>query len=95
VPGFQLATLASTQPLTRLTPIYRNIFTLAGLALDEENELLYVGDDTNDVKYYDTNDWSKEGEISITDSAIGIAIDVPNQHLYTGAAWLGNSYYST
>jgi len=27
-----------------------------GLALDEENELLYVGDDTNDVKYYDTND---------------------------------------
>jgi hypothetical protein len=66
-----------------------------GLALDEENELLYVGDDTNDVKYYDTNDWSKEGEISITDSAIGIAIDVPNQYLYTGAAWLGGSYYLT
>ena len=66
-----------------------------GLALDEENELLYVGDDTNDVKYYDTNDWSKGGEISITDSAIGIAIDVPNQYLYTGPAWLGGSYYLT
>ena len=66
-----------------------------GLALDEENELLYVGDDTNVVKYYDTNDWSKEGEISITDTAVGIAIDVPNQYLYTGASQFGNSYYLT
>ncbi len=57
--------------------------------------MLYVGDDTNDVKYYDTNDWSKEGEISITDSAVGIAIDVPNQYLYTGPAWFGGSYYLT
>jgi len=66
-----------------------------GLALDEENGLLYIGDDTNNVKYYDTNDWSKKGQISLTDTVVGIAIDVPNQYLYTGASQFGDSYYLT
>ncbi|MDH4241968.1 MAG: hypothetical protein OEW48_20605 [Phycisphaerae bacterium] len=30
-----------------------------GIALDEENGLLYVADNTNEIKYYDTNDWHK------------------------------------
>ncbi len=66
-----------------------------GLALDEENERLYVGDNTNNVKYYDTNDWLKKGEFTITDVAIGIAVDVENQYVYTGNWKYGNSTYFT
>ena len=37
-----------------------------GLALDEQNDLLYVTDTSNRVHYYDTNDWSLQGHIDIT-----------------------------
>jgi hypothetical protein len=57
-----------------------------GIALDEENGRLYVGDNTNKIKYYNTNDWSKEGEINnVSCNVISIAIDVPNQLLYYGS----------
>ena len=56
-----------------------------GIALDEENGLLYVADNTDSIKYYNTNDWSKEGEISVYCYVISIAIDVPNQLLYYGS----------
>ena len=57
-----------------------------GIALDEVNELLYVGDSTTSVKYYDTNDWSSlGGELSVSHPARGIAIDVPNQYVYTAS----------
>jgi len=54
-----------------------------GLALDEENDLLYVTDTSNQVHYYDTNDWSLKGYVDITVEsnnrrAVGIAVD-PNR----------------
>jgi len=68
-----------------------------GLALDEENSRLYVGDNTKTVKYYDVNDvnWGKIDEFAVTDKAIGIAIDVENQYVYTGGSQLGSSTYLT
>ncbi len=60
-----------------------------GLALDEGNGRLYVGDNTAIVKYYDTSTWSKLGEFGISHKAIGIALDVENQFVYTGSAWMG------
>ncbi len=67
-----------------------------GLALDEENDLLYVTDESNKVHYYDTNDWSLEGDIDISVSgterpAVGIAVDPANGYLYTGH-WTGHNY---
>jgi len=59
-----------------------------GLALDEENDRLYVADNTTTVKCYDANDpnWSKLDDFTftVTDEAIGIAVDVNNGHVYTG-----------
>ena len=68
-----------------------------GLALDEENSRLYVGDNTTTVKYYDANDvnWGKIDEFTVTDKAIGIAIDVENQYVYTGSSQVGGSTYLT
>jgi len=57
-----------------------------GIALDEENGLLYVADNTDEIKYYDTNDWSKKGEVNnVSCNVISIAIDVNNQLLYYGS----------
>ena len=61
-----------------------------GLALDEENGLLYLTDTSNRVHYYDTSDWSLGGYIDITvgsndRKAIGIAIDPNRGYMYTGA----------
>ncbi|MDH4240780.1 MAG: hypothetical protein OEW48_14570, partial [Phycisphaerae bacterium] len=70
-----------------------------GLALDEENDRLYVADNTTTVKCYDANDpnWSKLEDFcfTITDTAVGIAIDVENQYVYTGASQFGSSNYLT
>ena len=66
-----------------------------GLALDEENSRLYVGDNTTTVKYYDVNDvnWEKIDEFAVTDKAVGIAIDVENQYVYTGSSQFGGGNY--
>ena len=57
-----------------------------GIALDEVNDLLYVGDDTTSVKYYSTNDWTTlAGQFTVSHDATGIAIDVTNQLVYTGS----------
>jgi len=64
-------------------------FGAYGIALDEENNRLYVADNTRKIKYYNTSTWSKIGEIPpIADACcivISIAIDVPNQLLYYGS----------
>ena len=64
-----------------------------GLALDQENGRLFVGDNTTTVKYYDTNDpnWAKLGELTVAYAAIGIAVDVENQYVYTGNAQIGSN----
>ena len=66
-----------------------------GLSLDEENGRLYVGDNTTTVKYYDVNDvnWGKIDEFTVTDKAVGIAIDVENQYVYTGGSQFGGSTF--
>ena len=56
-----------------------------GIALDEENGFLYVADNTDTIKYYNTTTWAKEGEINVSCNAIGVAIDVQNQFLYYGS----------
>ena len=57
-----------------------------GIALDEVNDMLYVGDDTTSVKYYSTNDWTTlAGQFTVSHDATGIAIDVANQYVYTGS----------
>jgi len=68
-----------------------------GLALDDENDRLYVADNTTTIKYYDANDpnWSKLGQFTITDKAVGIAVDVENQYVYTGSSQFGDSTYLT
>ena len=67
-----------------------------GLALDEENDRLYVADNTTDVKYYDTNDpnWSKLGQFIVSHEAVGIAVDVNNQYVYTGSGRFGGMFLS-
>ena len=60
-----------------------------GLAIDEVNSRLYVTSNTTTVRYYDTdNNWSHNpnNDITVSHNAIGIAIDVENQILYSGSA---------
>ena len=64
-----------------------NCYQAYGIALDETNNLLYVGDYTTEVKYYNTSDWSQAGSFIVSHNAQGIAIDVTNQLVYTGNVW--------
>jgi len=56
-----------------------------GLALDEVNDLLYVGDSTTSIKVYNTADWTLAGQHTVSHLARGIAIDVTNQLVYSGS----------
>jgi uncharacterized repeat protein (TIGR01451 family) len=57
-----------------------------GLALDEINDLLFVGDVTTEVKYYNTADWSLAGSFTVTQKVMGLAVDAVNNFVYTGNA---------
>jgi len=60
-----------------------------GLALDEENNRLWVTSNETKVRFYDTNDWSHDPNtdyITVSHSAVGIALDVNNSYVYTGAS---------
>ncbi|MFA5292623.1 MAG: right-handed parallel beta-helix repeat-containing protein [Phycisphaerae bacterium] len=61
-----------------------------GITLDEENDLLYVADNTHTIEYYNTNDWSLAGELNVDCNAISVAIDENNQRLYYGS--IGEGY---
>jgi DNA-binding beta-propeller fold protein YncE len=62
-----------------LTPT-RNLY---GLALDEINGRLYVTDDTNSIRCYDTNSWQLDpnNSFGIPYRAVGIAVD-PNRAIF-------------
>lgn len=60
-----------------------------GIALDEVNDLLYVGDLTTTVKIFNTSDWSSAGSFPVSQQVMGIAIDVINKLVYTGNAYPG------
>jgi len=62
-----------------------------GLALDEENDRLWVTSNETKVRFYDTNDWSHDPNtdyITVSHSAVGIALDVNNSYVYTGRSQL-------
>jgi len=62
-----------------------------GLALDEVNDQLYVGDmvTTNNVDVFSTTDWSAVTSYTVSQPVQGIAIDVKNRLIYTGNAYPG------
>lgn len=60
-----------------------------GIALDESNGLLYVGDLTTSVKIFKVSDWSTAGTITVSQKAMGIAVDAVNRYVYTGNAYPG------
>jgi len=64
-----------------------------GIALDEDNDILYVGDYTTVVKAFYTSDWSAAGQYTISHNATGIAIDYINQIFYTGSGGPSSSNY--
>jgi len=82
---------ASTKTLTNditTDPYYISLSGVTyayGIALDEVNDLLYVGDYTTTVKYYNTSDWSQAGSFTVSHNAMGIAVDVINGFVYTGS----------
>jgi uncharacterized repeat protein (TIGR01451 family) len=55
-----------------------------GITLDEVNDLLFVADYTTTVKYYNTADWTQAGSFPVSHNAMGIAIDVNKEFVYTG-----------
>ena len=75
-------TLDGTQALTGVSQAH-------GIALDYVNDKLYVGDRTTTVKIFNTSDWSPAGSFTVSQAAMGVAIDVANQLVYTGNAWPG------
>ncbi len=60
-----------------------------GLAIDEVNDLLYVGDLTTSVKIFNTADWSSARNFSVSQDVMGVAVDVENGFVYTGNAYPG------
>ena len=63
-----------------------------GIALNEIDGLLYVGNASDTVTVYDTDDWSLVDEIKLEHIAISVALDVMNGYLYTGAGFAGDFY---
>jgi len=80
--------------LTRVegSPFTLNRSDAYGIALNEIDGLLYVGNATNTVTVYDTADWSLVDEIELERLAISVAVDVMNGYLYTGAGYAGDFY---
>ena len=63
-----------------------------GIALNEIDGLLYVGNASDTVTVYDTDDWSLVEEIKLKHVAISVALDVMNGYLYTGGGFAGDFY---
>lgn len=59
-----------------------------GLALDEENKLLFVGDrNSGKVRVYSTDDWSLVTDYDISQKPMAVAVDNSGKFLYTGNAY--------
>jgi hypothetical protein len=80
-----------------LTHVSGSPFTLRnasayGIALDEIDDLLYVGNASNTITVYSTSDWSLVDTISVSRIAISVAVDVTNGFVYTGGGFAGNMF---
>ena len=63
-----------------------------GIGLDKKNNHLYVANFTNVLHYYNTNDWSPAGTITVPGTAVNVAIDDINglglfRGWVSGMAW--------
>jgi len=61
-----------------------------GLAFDEVNNLLYVGEmtATNNIRVFSTADWSQAASYTVSQLVQGIAVDATDGIIYTGhAGW--------
>jgi uncharacterized repeat protein (TIGR01451 family)/fimbrial isopeptide formation D2 family protein len=66
--------------------------TAYGIALNEIDGLLYVGNGTNKVTVYSTSDWKLVDTITLDRIAISVAVGVVRGFLYTGGGFAGNMY---
>ena len=87
--GTTSLTLDSVQNLPGIYAPGLHSAGLHGIALDEVNDLLYACDVTYTFKFFNTADWSLAGIKSISQKAMGIAVDVQNGFVYTGNAYVG------
>ncbi|MBN2129395.1 MAG: DUF11 domain-containing protein [Sedimentisphaerales bacterium] len=81
----------------KLRKINGSPFTLEGaeaygIALDEVNDRLYVGNLAKEVTVYDTSDWSLVDTISLSGMALSVAVDSTRGYLYTGGGYVMNYY---
>ncbi len=64
-----------------------------GIALDGQNDLLYVADSSSKtVRYFRTSDWTEAGSFMISQNPMSIAVDVAGNLVYTGN---GNQGYGS
>ena len=63
-----------------------------GIALNEIDGLLYVGNGTNKVTVYSTSDWKLVDTITLDRVAISVAVGVVRGFLYTGGGYAGNMH---
>jgi len=60
-----------------------------GIGLDKKNNHLYVANFTNVLNYYNTNNWTHAGGITVPGTAVNVAIDELNGLVYSGAGIVG------
>lgn len=61
-----------------------------GIALDEIRDLLYATSGSDEIRVYQTSDWSLVKTIKLKHPAISVAIDFDRQSLYTAAGYRGD-----
>ena len=85
---------AKTISLTRVTGSPKTLWGMDayGIALDEIDGLLYVGNASKTVGVYNTSNWQRVRQIELSRVAISVAVDVMNGFLYTGGGYAGNNY---
>ncbi len=79
----------SSGPLLTLecTVALSGAYQAYGLALDEANNLLYLGDLSHQIKVYSTEDWSLVDQIPVSQLPMAVAVDVANGYVYSGNAY--------
>jgi uncharacterized repeat protein (TIGR01451 family) len=78
-----------------LTPVEGSPFRLEqatayGIALDEFSDLLYVANASAKIFVYSTWDWRPVRTITVTRTAISVAVDPQREYLYYGAGFAYN-----